>query len=153
VKAIDIQKLLGDALKARGTEQVVNALESLLKPSGVEAPVLTIIANAGIHEIPEVYLRGDIYEASRGDWNVVSEEALLFELTKILSRLAKKLRSKAWKQIYLIPTGHPILSLQIKAMVYRILRLNTVDLYHKAGTYFEVNLDQRAIALGRTKRA
>ena len=33
-------------------------------------------------------------------------------------------------------------------MVYRILRLNTVDLYYKAGTYFDIDIDQRAVALG-----
>lgn len=61
--------------------------------------------------------------------------------------MVKNLRSEQWSFVYLIPTGHPVLSLQIKAMVYRLLRLNTIDLYHKAGTYFEINLDQRAIAL------
>jgi hypothetical protein len=107
----------------------------------------------GVHEIPKAYLRGEVYEASRGDWDASTEEALLLELKAILSRLANKLRSNRWKRVYLIPTGHPVLSLQIKAMVYRLLRFNTIDLYHKAGTYFEINLDQRAIALDAGDRA
>jgi hypothetical protein len=37
-------------------------------------------------------------------------------------------------------------------MVYRLLRYNTVDLYYKNGLYFEVDLDQRAIALARIIR-
>ena len=89
----------------------------------------------------------EVYEASRGDWDVSTEDALLRELQAILSRLVDKLRSQRWDRVYLIPTGHPVLSLQIKAMVYRILRINTIDLYHKSGNYFEVDLDQRAIAL------
>jgi hypothetical protein len=147
VKPADVHKLLDDVLKSRRAEEVVAALEGLRKNIAVEPTVRTIIANAGVHEIPQLYLRGDVYEASRGDWDASTEEALLLELKAILSRLASKLRSQRWSRVYLIPTGHPVLSLQIKSMVYRLLRFNTIDLYHKAGAYFEVNLDQRAIAL------
>ena len=143
----DLHRLLDEAVKARGVERVVDALHGLLNPSVSESVVLTIIANAGVHEIPRTYLRGEVYNASQGDWDASTEEALLLELKGILARLATKLRSAQWKRVYLIPTGHPVLSLQIKAMVYRLLRLNTIDLYHKAGAYFEINLDQRAIAL------
>ena len=151
MKTDDIHKLLDEAIEVKGTEEVVAVLDKMLNRA--EASVLTIIANAGVHEIPKAYLRGEVYEASRGDWNASSEKALLLELTAILSRLAKKLRAGPWKRVYLIPTGHPILSLQIKAMVYRILRFNTVDLYHKAGTYFEGRIHQRAIALDAVDRA
>lgn len=148
-----LHKLLDEVLKTRDAEQVVAVLEDLLKQSVPEPAVLTIVANVGVHEIPKAYLRGEVYEASRGDWDASTEEALLLELKAILSRLANKLRSNRWKRVYLIPTGHPVLSLQIKAMVYRLLRFNTIDLYHKAGTYFEINLDQRAIALDAGDRA
>lgn len=148
----NLHKLLDEVLQTRDVEDVKAALGSLLNQSGAERKVLTIIANAGIHEIPRRYLRGEIYEASRGDWDVSTEEALLLELKAILSRLARKLRTGSWERVYLIPTGHPVLSLQIKTMVYRVLRLNTIDLYHKAGSYFEVNLDQRTIALEAADR-
>jgi hypothetical protein len=153
VKPHYLHKLLDEVLKTRDAEQVVAVLEDLLKQSVPEPAVLTIVANVGVHEIPKAYLRGEVYEASRGDWDASTEEALLLELKAILSRLANKLRSNRWKRVYLIPTGHPVLSLQIKAMVYRLLRFNTIDLYHKAGTYFEINLDQRAIALDAGDRA
>jgi hypothetical protein len=143
----DLHRLLDKAVKARGVERVVEALHSLLNPSVSESAVLTIVANAGVHEIPRTYLRGEVYNASQGDWDASTDETLLLELKGILALLATKLRSAQWKRVYLIPTGHPVLSLQIKAMVYRLLRLNTIDLYHKAGEYFEINLDQRAIAL------
>lgn len=152
MKPDDLHKLLDEVLKTTDSQHVEAALENLLTLSVPEPAVLTIVANAGIHEIPAGYLRGEVYEASRGDWDVSSEESLRLELTAILSRLAGKLRSGRWKRVYLIPTGHPVLSLQIKAMVYRLLRLNTIDLYHKAGIYFEVSLDQRAIALDTAGR-
>jgi hypothetical protein len=149
----NLHRLLDEVLQTSDVEHVKAALASLLNQSAEEQTVLTIIANAGVHGIPREYLRGEIYEASRGDWDVSTEETLLLELKAILSSLARKLRTGSWKQVYLIPTGHPILSLQIKAMVYRVLRLNTIDLYHKAGIYFEVNLDQRTIALEAGDRA
>jgi hypothetical protein len=147
VKPSDLHKLLDKAVKARGVSPVEEALQGLLKPDAPESTVLTIIANAGVHEIPRIYRRGEVYKASQGDWDASTEEALRRELRAILARLANKLRSRRWQRVYLIPTGHPVLSVQIKAMVYRLLRINTVDLYHKAGTYFEIDIDQRAIAL------
>lgn len=147
MKPSDLHKLLDKAVKARGVSPVAEALQGLLKPSAAESTVLTIIANAGVHEIPKTYLRGEVYKASQGDWDASTEESLRGELRAILARLADKLRSRQWQRVYLIPTGHPVLSVQIKAMVYRLLRINTIDLYHKAGTYFEIDIDQRAIAL------
>jgi len=143
----DLQRLLEQAIELHGTEHMTRVLNELLRPAASQR-VLTIIANAGVHQIPERYLRGEVYEASRGNWDATSEAALIGELTKLLEALAEKLRSQPWERVYLVPTGHPIFALQIKAMVYRILRLNTVDLYYKAGTYFDIDIDQRAVALG-----
>ena len=146
MKQFDPHVLFERALREKGVSATVNSLLRLLNESDDDL-VLTIIANAGVHEIPESYLRGDIFEASRGNWDVSSQPALEEELSRILVRLAKKLRSASWKKVYLVPTGHPILSIQIKTMVYRVLRLNTIDLYYKSGIYFEVDIDQRAIAI------
>lgn len=142
----DLLPLLEQAVVARGQERVARVLIDLIG-SDQEPPVLTIVANAGVHEIPPRYLRGDVYEASRGNWDASSEAALVGELTRILEALARKLRARRWERVYLIPTGHPILSVNIKSMVYRILRMNTVDLYYSSGAYFEVSIDQRAVAL------
>ncbi len=147
MKDSQLRKLLEQAVKSSGSARVAAALSELARKNVPDKGVLTIIANAGVHTIPKPFLRGEVYEASRGDWDVSSEQALVTELGNIMLRLISKLRARQWERIYLVPTGHPILSLQIKAMVYRVLRLNTIDLYHKAGTYFEVNLDHRAIAL------
>lgn len=143
----DLHTLLDEAVTTAGAEQVKRVLQALIDATSPEPATLTIIANAGVHEIPTRYLRGEVYEASRGDWQVSTAEALAVELRGILLRLASKLRSRAWGTVYLVPTGHPVLSLQIKTMVYRVLRINSIDLYYKAGSYFEVNIDQRAVAL------
>jgi len=147
----DLHKLLDQALKSSGRSRLEATLKGLASDDVSKNGVLTIVANAGVHSIPETFLRGEVYEASRGDWDVSTEEALLLELRGILSRLVSKLRSRRWSRVYLIPTGHPILSIQIKALVYRVLRLNTIDLYYKQGSYFEVDLDQRDIALSEEK--
>lgn len=152
MKSSEIRELLDQAVASSGSDRVVAVLQSLARSDPPDEGILTVVANAGIHSVPSVFLRGDVYEASRGDWDAATEEALLLELRHILSGLVHKLRSRQWSRVYLIPTGHPILSLQIKAMVYRILRLNTIDLYYKAGSYFEVDLDQRAIALNERER-
>jgi len=142
----DLHRLLDEAVNAHGQERVALLLNDLAR--GKEADgVLTIIANAGIHEIPAQYLRGEVYEASRGNWDATSQPALVAELNQLLRKLADKLRSQTWERVYLVPTGHPVLSLQIKAMVFRMLRMNTIDLYYKAGSYFEIDIDQRAVAL------
>lgn len=142
-----LAKLLSRAIRSSGSTRVRAALEQLASSERSRTEELTIIANVGVHKVPQEFLRGEVYEASRGNWNASGEAELSRELEQILRRLVKKLRSKAWKRIYLVPTGHPILSMQIKMMVYRILRLNTVDLYYKGGVYLDINLDQRAIAL------
>lgn len=142
----DLNSLLSEAVSAHGQEHVARVLSELIQTDHGPT-VLTIVANAGVHEIPLRFLRGEVFEASRGNWDASSEAALLSELTKLLEALARKLRARRWDRVYLIPTGHPILSVQIKAMVYRILRMNTIDLYYSSGTYFEVAIDQRAVAL------
>ncbi|MDA2923654.1 hypothetical protein MYX65_03185 [Acidobacteria bacterium AH-259-L09] len=146
MKDDDLGELLNKAVARHGREEIAKVLTDLSR-SGGETEVLTIIANAGVHEIPQRYLRGEVYEASHGNWDASTPESLRRELCDRLARLAEKLRSTVWKRIYLVPTGHPVLSLQIKAMVYRILRLNTVDLYYKDGEYFEIEIDHRVVAL------
>ena len=146
MNSLDLHRLLDEIIAVRGEQSALAALQAVASSKDL-ALVLTIVANAGVHSIPEQYLRGEVYNASRGNWDASTQESLVRELTGLLTRLGHKLRSRPWKRVYLIPTGHPILSVQIKAMVYRLLRVNTIDLYHKAGTYFEIDIDQRAIAL------
>lgn len=139
----EIHALLDSVVASRGIEETAHILNEYLAEQPEKENTLTIISNTGIHVIPERYLRGEVYSASYGNWDAESQETLMNELKIILTKLAKKLRSTSWNKVYLVPTGHPILSLHIKALVYRLLRLNTIDLYYKKGIYFYINIDQR----------
>jgi hypothetical protein len=140
------------------------ALATLAKVSSAQ-PALTVIANAGVHRIPTRYLRGEVFEASHGDLDLRTQEAATKSIATILVGLSGKLREKEWSEIYLVPTGHPVVTAQIKTMIYRILRKNTVDLLYVGGRYFDIDIDQRKLAIdhdptvemaasrGRSKRA
>jgi hypothetical protein len=149
-----LAQLLDLCVAQRGAEQTEHVLRALLEPpGGPEADrVLTIIANVGVHEIPSEHLRGQVYAASQGNWSAATEEDLRAEVVRILLGVAAKLKERPWQTIYLVPTGHPIVSMQIKTLVYRALRINTIDLAYLNGTYFTVQIDQREIALMATKQ-
>jgi hypothetical protein len=89
-----------------------------------------------------------VYCASHGNWDASSQQALLAEFRRILGELGRKLNERVWRQIYLIPTGHPALSVQIKLFVYRVARMNTIDLFYQSGRYFEIDINHREIVLG-----
>ncbi|MBK8809960.1 MAG: hypothetical protein IPN69_04430 [Acidobacteria bacterium] len=112
---------------------------------------LTIIANAGVHVIPPKYLRGESYSASHGNMDFSTQEVLLVTYKDILSNLAKKLHEKPWSKIYLIPTGHSTLALQIKLFVYHILRIDTINLFYHKGEYFELTINHREVVLDENK--
>jgi hypothetical protein len=116
-------------------------------------PSLTVVANAGVHRIPAKYLRGEVFEASYGDLDLSTREAATKSIGTILIELAGKLREKEWREIYLVPTGHPVLTAQIKTMIYRVLRKNTVDLLYAGGVYFDIDIDQRKLAIGHREVA
>ena len=116
--------------------------------SGPDASqVLTIVANAGVHTIPENYLRGEVYVASRGNWRVDNDETLNSQVGQILTGVAHKLKERQWRKVYLIPTGHPAVSMNIKLLVYRATRLNTIDWVYINGEYYLLAIDQREISI------
>jgi hypothetical protein len=139
--------VLEKCVKACGEEVVEKTLSALLAEKQENQNVLTIIANSGIHKIPSHYCRGEVYSASHGNWNISSEEDLKEEFRRILRDLGTKLASRQWSRIYLVPTGHPALSAQIKLFVYRITRVSTIDLVYFNGHYYEIELDHREIVL------
>ncbi len=144
----ELGDLFGRCVRERGELATAEALRRLLRATPPkEARVLTIVANAGVHEIPSEHLRGDVFHASHGNWNVSTDGDLRSELQRILTGVAQKLKERPWQIVYLVPTGHPVVSMQIKTLVYRALRLNTIDLAYLNGTYYIVDLDQREIAI------
>lgn len=142
----DLVGLVDTAVGAAGVERVAETLRGLVLREN-EVDTLTLISNAGIHTIPDRYLRGDVYEVSRGDWAVNTAAEVREELMVLLHSLARKLRSRPWRRVYLVPTGHPVLTVNVKLLVYRLLRINTIDLYYKAGQYLEVEIDHRRLSL------
>ena len=56
-----LARLLRQAIDAAGSERVAEVLATLAghKPS-TDIDTLTLVANAGVHVIPEVYLRGEV---------------------------------------------------------------------------------------------
>lgn len=142
----DLEALARSAANAVGQARVTEVLAKLAQEKD-GGHTLTLVANAGVHTIPNEYLRGEIYEVSRGNWIAQTHDELVEELAGLLSNLARHLRLRAWRKVYLIPTGHPVLTANIKLLVYRVLRLNTIDLYYKDGSYLEISIDHRAISL------
>lgn len=113
--------------------------------------ILTIVANAGVHQFPKEYLHGEIYEASHGNFKELSLECITNEMQSVLKKLNDKLNEKLWDKIYLMPTGHPVISANIKSFVYRVRRLNTIDILYINGKYFEVSIDHRHFAIEENK--
>lgn len=144
-----IDKLLRQCIETLGTDRTKRGLNSLLRNNDASDrnSTLTIIANVGVHEIPNTILRGEVYSASEGNWDVSSDDSLHLEVRRILVGVARKLRERPWQIVYLIPTGHPAVSMQIKALVYRALRLNTIDVVYLNGVYYTLQIDQREVAI------
>lgn len=137
----DLVGLLEKLVEQDGVRKVKKSLVSLLSDS--EKPTLTIIANLGSHRIPDRYLRGEVYVASEGNLDFSSQSKVLNQYKGILGSARNKLMERTWGQIYLIPTGHVTLSLQLKMLVYRVTRMNTVDIFYSDGKFFELEIDQR----------
>lgn len=112
---------------------------------------LTIIANQAFHKIPSRYLHGEVYIASSGNINFENKESIIVQYKEILLNLKQKLLEKEWKKVYLIPTGHVSLALQIKNLVYQLLRINTIDLFYSKGDYYEIDIDYRTFLLKNVK--
>lgn len=139
----DVEDLVDELIEQEGVAKTKRLIKSLIIDSS--EPVLTIIANQGSHRIPEKYLRGEIFIASKGNLDFSRKSAVEKQYKQIAFDLSVKLAEKNWKRIYLIPTGHVTLSLQLKLTVYRVTRLNTTDLFYSDGRFFDLLIDQRRL--------
>lgn len=147
----DIYTLTDRAIAQSGRLRVEEILTRLCNADDASSTTLTIVGNYGVHVIDTSPFIGDIYYASEGTWDDSTSTALNNAFDSILRGVAAKLNEKPWKTIYLLPTGHPTLNMSIKALVYRVLRINTIDLYYTGSEYLELNLDLRDIAQAATK--
>lgn len=137
----ELVKLLEKLIKQEGKTKAKKSLLGLLED--IEKPTLTIISNLGSHRIPERYLRGEIFVASEGNLDFSNKIIIEDQYKQILGFTREKLLEKNWGRIYLIPTGHVTLSLQLKMLVYRVTRLSTVDIFYSDGNFFELDINPR----------
>ncbi len=140
----ELQEALTRALQKSGRKAVKDALLALEIGADDDATYLTIVGNGGMHAIPESCIHGELYTVTRGTLDMSQADAINDLYILLLRPLAEKLREKAWKKIYLVPTGPTTLALQIKLLVYHITRISTIDLLYEKGRYYEINLDYRS---------
>ncbi len=143
MKNTEINALVEALLKQEGSAKTKKLLKSFIEDSTEH--VLTIIANQSSHKVPEKYLRGEVYVASKGNLDFSRKLVVERQYKQLLHALSAKLAERNWKRIYLIPTGHVTLSLQIKMAVYRVTRLSTIDLFYSEGRFFDISIEQRRL--------
>ncbi|WP_186080038.1 hypothetical protein [Burkholderia gladioli] len=136
-----LSDLVSSSIDKIGHERLIEILSEISAPDSEKA--LTIIANQNSHHIPNQYLRGEIYVASEGSIDFSSKKSIEERYVEIINNLQSKLMSKTWNKIFLVPTGHPTLSLQIKSAVYRVTRLDTTDLFYSNGEYYDISINWR----------
>ena len=138
---------LANLISKIGKRKAFELLERHLKDEdSVRENVLTIVVNKGVHHRPEEKLRGTILYASEGNLNFSSIESVHAELEGILKRVSRALKSTSWNRVYIVPFGPCALSMQIKLLVYRITRIESVEIFYLGdGEYKDLDLKQRNI--------
>ena len=141
-KMEELDKLVADV----GYTTAVRVLSRHARRAQSEDNVLTIVVNQGVHNVPEDLICGELFHASVGNLDFSSRESVHSEFRSVLSNVARKLKSKAWKEVYILPFGPSTLSMQIKLLVYRVTRIESTDLFYMGGSeYFGLVINQREI--------
>jgi hypothetical protein len=137
-----MDRTLRDLIDDVGEE---NAVRILLAARGKpREETLTIVANEGVHHLPDEMKRGHVHIASRGNLDFSTISTVQAEYHRILSELALLLKQRTWKHIYLVPFGPSTLSMQIKLLVYRVTRIETIDVFYDGrGSYSDLRIAQR----------
>lgn len=133
-------------IQKNGKQQLLTLLNA--PSSNFDVEVLTIICNTGLHPLQSLHKRGEVFSASTGSLDFSTEEASVGTLTYILERVAEKLRQRSWKIVCIVPFGLAVLSMHIKALVYRVLNIDTIEVLHAGGgAHFDIQIDIRNVAL------
>jgi len=141
----DLCKLIETYIEEVGLDQLKEILIRETSRSKLDDYSLTIIANQGLHDIPSRFVHGELHIASSGNLNFENREAIIEQYKEILLKLKQKLSEKEWKKVYLVPTGHSTLALQIKSLVYHVLRIDTIDQFYSKGDYYEIEVNVRSL--------
>lgn len=133
-----------------GAQDVVRTANKLLTPANQEH--LTIIPDDALHSIPTHLISGESFVVSRKNLNAETDQTLTNELIDRLMPLEHKLRSREWRRVSLILTGHCLLSVAIKMLVYRITHIETEDIAYFSGLgYRKVSINYRDLVSSRSK--
>ena len=126
----DFERAINEAIEHSGRGTVYR---NLLRLAGIQDnpdDTLTIVANLGVHPLPNEYLRGTIFVASQGSLDFSSPEMIHREFTSVLKDTARMLKSREWHTVYIVPFGPAPLSMQIKLLVYRVCGIETIEVMH-----------------------
>ena len=139
-----------DLIEQVGEDQACAILKRHLEQQECEgADVLTIVVNKGVHHLPEGKLRGTVFYASEGNLDFSSTGSVEEEFESILEGVTRILKSKSWRQVFVLPFGPCAISMQIKLLICRITRIESIELFYLGGgEYMELKIKQRGIIVG-----
>lgn len=138
---------LADLIEQLGEQEAVDILRRHVEQEHpVEEDILTIVVNRGVHHLPEKYLRGTVFCASEGNLDFSSPSSVEEEFERVLVGVTRVLKERNWKQVFVLPFGPCALSMQIKLLVYRITRIESIEIFHFGeGQYTNLEIKQRHI--------
>ena len=143
----DLLPLVEACVAKIGAEKFSEACRRMLEDFRPDS-VLTIVANKGVHHLPDDLMRGQLFALSEGSLDFSSGDSVKGEFESRLRNLAFVLRSQSWSRIYLVPFGPTLLSAYAKLLVFRVTGLETIDVMHMGrGAYTDISLDLRALVL------
>ncbi len=141
---------LTDLIKRLGEEEAFCILREHVEQKALgEEDVLTIVVNKGVHHLPKKHLRGSVFYASEGNLDFSSPRSVEREFERVLVDVTRILKERSWKKVFVLPFGPCALSMQIKLLVYRITRIESVEIFHLGeGEYMDLEIKQRHIIVG-----
>lgn len=144
----ELSKALDQLVGKYGSENVLRKALSYQQEE-VSDSILTIVCNLGPHPLPHEIVRGELFIASEGNLDFSSHIEVEKSITNVLEGVIKKVSSKQWTSIYLVPFGHVTLAMQIKALCHRILGIETIDWFYLSTVgYFPLKLSTRELIMG-----
>lgn len=137
----DIDNIVADLLKSYSRSELE---KSIKKASLAERRrALTVVVNFGMHALPEDVLRGDVFYFSEGNLDL-SKDRVHDTIKDLSFRCVRFLRKKVWNEVYLIPSGHPLLVSLCTLILYRVTRIDPTVVYYLDGEYIDAKVDIRA---------
>ena len=131
-------------VKKYGSEQLLHEFRAITLTDNDN--ICTILINGGLHSFPDELFLGERYTFYEGNLDLSSERNLQYFMIQRLYNLSKFLKSRKWRRIYLIISGHAAVCMQVKLAIYRITHIETVDwVFDGSGNYLQLELPLRGI--------